>query len=282
MLLPEVVPLPTASLDYAVEQINRIRNDLAGVSNGEAPAVLLAYQRWSTGASQFLGHMFDHDSLEQLVLTKRYWLLTSMLAKPDNGPLIHDLVGAERTDRERHLDAIVKQIDDARRRWVSTQASPLVADTNVYLHYEAYFDEVDWRAVTGMGEMRLLVPMTVVRELDKAKRGPQNKFVSDTNRESTRTRARVTTRRLRKMFDEPTSISRLRAGLEVELLLDSPKHRAISDPDSEIVDRAVAAQTLIGRRVSVLTNDAGMQFSARSAGLGVILLPDPPEAGEGT
>jgi len=60
----------------------------------------------------------------------------------------------------------------------------------------------------------------------------------------------------------------------MELLMDPRGHTAIPDADSEIIDRALALQTMVGRKVSIVTTDGNMQFGAHVAGPGAILLPD--------
>lgn len=274
MLISDVVPHSTQSVDYVIKSLTDHRDKLSSVWSGGAAEVLLKYQRWATGASEFFAYMFDHDAVERLVLTRRYWLLATMFATEENGPLIQDLVSAEAKDRQREFDALIKAMGDVQKGWANVTATPVVADTNVYLHYEQDFDEVDWRDVTGLDSVRLLVPAVVVHELDKAKRTPRSKKVSETNPEWVSTRARHSVNRLRALLAEPEPVAALPNGVQIELLLDDRRHRPISDPDSEIVDRALAAQTLIGRSVHVLTNDGGMQFNAGVAGLGVIPLFD--------
>jgi predicted ribonuclease YlaK len=62
-----------------------------------------------------------------------------------------------------------------------------MADTNVYFHNDASFNEIDWLALASCAEARLLIPMTVVRELDTHKRSNRQANVSDSNDELLRT-----------------------------------------------------------------------------------------------
>lgn len=56
----------------------------------------------------------------------------------------------------------------------------------------------------------------------------------------------------------------------MELLFDPPNHQRLPDPDAEIVDRALAVQTLAGRPVTMVTYDVSMALRARYAGLKVV------------
>ncbi len=147
----------------------------------------------------------------------------------------------------------------------------LVPDTNVYLHHQSHFDAIDWSGLAkASGQVRVMVPMAVVRELDKNKRTQGNKRVSEISDELVRTRARVSSKRIRDLFESPFGTPRLSNNVTIELILDPPGHRRIDDPDSEIIDRALTARTVSGRQVSIVTGDGNMQFAARVAGHGVV------------
>ena len=150
----------------------------------------------------------------------------------------------------------------------------LIPDTNIYLHQDHHFHELNWRDIAATSdEVRVLIPMAVMREIDKAKRAPGNKTVSFTNKEAIRDRARLASKRIRTSFENPESIPELATRVSMELLMDPRGHIAIEDSDSEIIDRALALQTMAGRKVAIVTSDGNMQFGAHVAGLGAILLP---------
>jgi rRNA-processing protein FCF1 len=270
--LATVVPTghPIAEL---LKQLRQIKSDLGNISGGNQEA-LSAYQRWSIGAAQMLGFYIDREQVERLILTKRHWMLLDMTGNNLNNWLISDSIDAERNDRVRLFDEEIKKLEAIERTWASVQSRLIAPDTNVYLHHEQYFDEVDWATLTGSPDVRLLIPMQVVRELDKTKRAGKAITVSETNTEPLRTRARVSSRRLRKLFADPRAIATLSPGVTAELLLDPLGHRPIDDPDSEIIDRVLTARRLIGRQVAVVTGDGNMQFAVSVPELDVVPLPE--------
>jgi rRNA-processing protein FCF1 len=266
-------------MSEVLKNLRRINNDLSNIGNGSADEVLQQYQRWAAMGAESLGYMFPSDRVDRLILTQRHWALVSLVVAY-NGAVVHDMIRAERTDRMRVFTAVIQELQALEASSVSLPAKVVAADTNFYLHNEEYFDKVDWHALAGTKDaIRLLVPLAVVRELDKIKRAAKNVTVSDTNKEPIRTRARVTSRRLREAFEDPKRVVTLRPGIEAELLLDPFEHRPIDDHDSEIIDRVLTAQTLTGHAMSIVTNDGGMQFSARTAGLDVIPIFEPEAAG---
>lgn len=274
MLLSAVAPMNDHAMSEVLKALRLVRDNLSNLGSGTAPEVLAQYQRWSTQSAEFLGYIFDAEVLEHLLLTRRHWLLMETLVT-SNGPAVFDTIRAEQTDRKRIFDAAVQECETLERAWDGVLTTLVAADTNVYLHHEQYFDVIDWRELAGAEDVRLLVPAAVVRELDKHKRAAKNISVSDTNQEPVRTRARVTGRRLRELLADPKAIAKLPTGIEVELVLDPLDHKRLDDTDSEIIDRMLTAQRLVGRPIAIVTDDGNMEFGAKIAGLKVIPLAEP-------
>jgi hypothetical protein len=57
------------------------------------------------------------------------------------------------------------------------------------------------------------------------------------------------------------------------MVLDPPGHVRLPIPDDEIIDRAVAIQSLAARDVRLLTCDTGQHTRGRAAGLQVTKIP---------
>ena len=60
-----------------------------------------------------------------------------------NGPAVHDMIRAERTDRVRVLTNLTNELDALDRRWSGVLSKIVLPDTNFYLHHNEYFDEAD-------------------------------------------------------------------------------------------------------------------------------------------
>ena len=57
----------------------------------------------------------------------------------------------------------------------------LLLDTNIYLHY-IDFEQIDWGTIIGDKEYEIVVPYTVIKEIDKYKDGPKSKIKSGQRR----------------------------------------------------------------------------------------------------
>lgn len=270
MRLPDVLPAHEYPLIETVRWLIECKTAFVNGFVGTAAEALESYQRKSVQLSKTLEFIFSFDDVQKMILTRRHWLLMQ-LSVNGNGPTVNDLIHAETTERQRYFETLVQDYTQMQSAWSATSTRLLVADTNVYEHNEDYWDEIDWAALAGANDIRLLVPNVVVRELDSHKRSDRKNKVSDTNPELVRTRARVSTRRLREKFDAPDDVESLaKPGATAELLIDSPSHVPIADPDAEIIDRALAVRWFTQQPVTLVTGDGNMQFSASAAGLHVI------------
>jgi hypothetical protein len=138
-----------------------------------------------------------------------------------NQHLVNRTISAEQAGQLKAFEALLDQYEAARTARDAWEPTVLVPDTNVYLHQETYFDEIEWRQMSRRpGGVLVLVPAAVLRELDLAKRANGQKKVSDTNPELVRTRARVTSRKIRERFNAPNEVVPLGNGARLGLLLD--------------------------------------------------------------
>lgn len=171
------------------------------------------------------------------------------------------------------LSQIMDQYQAVQGRLHGMPSRLVVPDTNVYLHHDKRFDEANWQALIQPGphNICLLVPIAVVREIDRKKTAARNVTVGDTG-EMQRTRARTTIRELRTLITDPSRSATLAPGVEIELLLDPLEHHPLADTDAEIIERTLAAKRITGRDISIMTGDGGMTFSAQVEGLSVIPL----------
>jgi hypothetical protein len=176
VLLPTVTPFKEYTAGMLLQNLQAITSPISNYFTGDASEVLRKYQGWANEAARTLSSVFDvNNDVETLITTPRHWYLMSTEAM-GRGPAIHAAVQLECQDRLRvllELQATFKEIDAG---WKDMPAATKVIapDTNVYLHNDEYFDEIIWRSVAGADEVRLLVPVAVLRELDNNKRLGKN------------------------------------------------------------------------------------------------------------
>jgi hypothetical protein len=250
---------------------------------------LLAYLEWAGEAARMLGYQISDADLASLVLNRRYELLLSSfgtMASPEMEVqrVVNDLVTLELDERAKDFDAAIKTLQSYQQRWKSV-GDLLVLDTNFYVEHPTELKDTDLAAVTAAktpgSMMHVLVPMLVVDELDRLKRDNQ-----------ARSRARTALKMLDEVFkrvskQNPMGLLRQEDNttgpdglvglgrITMELLFDPPEHVRLPDNDGEIVDRAVAVQSLAGKPVTMVTYDKSMSLRARYEGLQEVWLPHP-------
>lgn len=287
-----VSPLPGADRDNVREALRqlhvKVSNLRSGPTTGGSYRWLADYLGWANEAARMLRSQVRPRDINHLVLTKRYELLLSMVAPvsraadssiarvyssaeytavgPVSEPIVNDLLATEIEERtaafgEAHID-LSKLIE----RW-SRPGVFAVLDTSVYVTHPDKLENLDVAATLDVRceDIHVLVPVVVVEELDGLKqRGDKH----------CRWRAAYTLGYLDKVLTNPTAPARLRADeltahqeISVELLLDPARHIRLPVNDDEIIDRTLAAQSLAGRPVTLVTCDTSQSFKARAAGL---------------
>jgi rRNA-processing protein FCF1 len=219
------------------------------------------YFSWAADSFKYISRQLERERVERLIFTAHYWSLRASDGMLNAGSA---RIREELEDRAAALEELAIEAANLDRRW-SVGGSIAVPDTNVFLHNALEFHKIDWPTeLDSRGDVRIVVPAAVLRELDKHKRGER------------RNRARITLRELeQRLAPNPERFVMLRErdvhqrATTLEALLDPLDHRTLPDADSEIVERALYLKELSGRQVTVATSDTTMRFMALAQGLAV-------------
>ena len=290
-----VTPRPGVSLNNLIQSLQSVHNEAVNLRGGSgAPTAhkrLLSYLEWVGQATRMLGYQIREADLAALVLNRRYELFLSISGTMTSTEIevqrvVNDLVSLELDQRVPDLDAAIKTLQSQQQRWLRV-GELVVLDSNLYIHHPDKLEDADIATVAGLQGTRahVLVPMVIVDELDGLKR--QNKQLA-------RWRAGYTVAVFDRVFKNvgrgitvgvlhAEDASTGQGEVTMGLLFDPPGHVRLPINDDEIIDRAVAVQTLAGREVTLLTYDTGMSTRARNAGLKVVkpteaIGPEPTEA----
>jgi rRNA-processing protein FCF1 len=273
-------PLPGADRDSLLKNLENLHMEVGNIrSHGHTQLDLYnSYLSWVNESVRMLRHHVSPEDLERLVLTKRCWLLQSM-AGSAVGPLAV-LVETEIDDRLTVLNDARGSLEEQIKRW-SRPGWFVVADTTVFCQ-AAKLEKLDLGEILGSRHdpVHLLVPMVIVDELDRLKQS---------SKKDLRWRAQYTLAVLDRVLSGASKTARLqdedfsaldtgeipRGEVTVEIVPDPPGHARLPINDDEIIDRALAIQSLSGRNVTLLTYDTGQNHRARDVGLKVKKLTEP-------
>ncbi|MFB4319937.1 PIN domain-containing protein [Actinomadura sp. 21ATH] len=301
---------------HVLQVMGRLVTDAQNLADSQHGAYALhrEYLSWINSARAQLRRQISDADMRRLVLTDRYNALLSLqvpvkftyasvgvtpvehglspVDQPGNGP-IREMLTREIDEHVHHLRQAIATLE----QWSTLlerddRSGPLVvADANVFCHHRDRLKDWDVGAdafAVSEQDIHLVLPLAVLDELDRLK---------DRGQGAAKTNARQTIKQMIDLLPHGTVRERgqlpLAAGtrsgaLTLDLWPDPPHHVRLPRADDEIIARAVAFQTLAGRKVTLLTGDIGMSSRAELAGLKSVLLdlPDathkPPKPPRGT
>jgi len=225
--------------------------------------VLNGYLQWADGSSFALRSRLTSESLDELVLTRHYWALRAMNGSEAR---VRGQVATELQERNAALTQAAEDFEAEERHWRSDSPA-LVLDSNMLVQTTVPFENVDWAQAVGQRNCHVVLPMAVIRQLDRLKlTGP---------REQVKTAARTALRSIRELVSTPGQ--RVALGPENRFLqqstlevLPEPLGRVrFPTEDEEIVRAAVYLKQLAVCPVQLVTWDSNMAFMAASEGLTV-------------
>jgi hypothetical protein len=223
MLLSEsATPLAvTAGLD---DMIRRLQQIPAGWARPDSwPMVQNSYLQLVETIENALRSWFDDDEgAAQGLYGEHYKLIRDMTAStPRPSPLIND----EAARQVRALETLKGKVT-ALEALRSREGQIAVLDTNVLMHYQRP-DEIAWAEVLGVHQVRIILPVIVIDELD-------NKKYTGSDRMSRRASLAFAALRQHSASLRPGSAATLPDGTTLEVFLDEPGQVRMANPDEEL------------------------------------------------
>jgi predicted ribonuclease YlaK len=195
------------------------------------------------------------------------------LAGSQQERLVNGLVALEVEQRTAALEEAVCELVQQMDHWPAGVAY-LVLDTSFYIQHPMKLEDVDFAelAQSGDADIRILVPMAVIDELDGLKqqksgharwRAGYTLAVLDERLYRGRGVLHASERRGDLITLEVSGPGKV----SLEVLFDAADHIRLPIMDDEIVDRARAVQAIANGFVALFTYDTGQAMRARNAGL---------------
>lgn len=224
-----------------------------------------AYLRAIENAEQAAAGFFeDDDGFTAGIYSEAYRLIRAMDTSTDRP---YPLVSTEVDRQVTALNRLVAKLEGL-QTLIDREGQPIILDTNVLMHYQRP-DEVNWPPIIGTREaVRIVLPVLIIEELDNKKYTGSDKMAARANNA------------IKALRDYGKDLRPGRcavfegAGATLEVWLDDPNHRRKTNPDAELLDRALLLQRVLGRSVTVVSGDLGMQLRADSHGLAHAQMPN--------
>jgi hypothetical protein len=238
-------------------------NNISGTSAGQQPRLhATSYFNWVTATEGQVRNLFSDPDLAGHLRSTSYWAIRN--------PAFQDfraieLINTEVTEQAEWLKGLADQLGELEQRLKAAPGVITVLDTNVLLHYQAP-DQVDWPKVVGVDQVRLVLPLRVIEELDDKKYARRQDNVPDRAR-------RLLSQLWAKLGPKAVGPVELRENVTIEVPIETgPRSRPL-DADTEILDTCEEISN-VGQEVVLVTGDNGLGLRALHLGLRVVRMPD--------
>jgi hypothetical protein len=222
-----------------------------------------AYVAWVHDLERKLREFFSDVPMERLY-NERFWRIAV-----GGGERPEEMRRQEMEAQLAWLNAVLESARTIRSRFGATTTSIAVLDTNVLLHCKPLTD-IDWCGLLGAQNVRLVVPLRVIDELDAKKAARSTPL---------RTRAATRVRHLARLLVAEAT-NDVRPGVAIDAVglfeFDPALVRQPSvPPDVEILDTCEALAAYAGANpVNLATADLGMRLRAQARGVSYREIPD--------
>ncbi|WP_369043448.1 PIN domain-containing protein [Streptomyces sp. Midd1] len=283
-----VTPLPGTNREHLLETLRTLHNDAVNLRGGRADSAyqaLLVYLNWSSKSVRMLRNQIRGTDIDRLILTRRHGVLldgVGHLAGSDQQSLVNGLVALELDERIDELEQAIAEYEQVSKRW-DGERRLLVPDTTVFIKLPTHIEATDFAALLGGGPepVHVLVPMQVIDELDRLKESKDKHVRWRAGRSLAVLDNRIrASGELRPANTASETDDPPRGAVTVEVLFDPTGHVRLPDEDDEIIDRAIVAQSLAGKPVTLVTYDTGQSMRAWALDLPVQKLRTDAGTGE--
>jgi hypothetical protein len=256
------------SLTHVIEQVEGIIRRSGQVRTSARNHRQNEYLNWIEFAQSALSFVFVDSDVSDSLLHRGYWPIASASQSDTLIRLIGEEINyqagghAVASEHSGQLGKVLARLNGllplARR-----PGAVYVPDTNALMHYTR-FDQLDWPSRLDVLQVRLVIPVAVVAEIDNKKYARRGELWD---------RARDLLALIDGYADgSPDGYSAVRDDVTVEILADEQGHLRLADTDQEILDRCDLLHAITGQVVTLITGDSAVRINARVSGLNVFKL----------
>jgi len=261
-----------ADVDRAIAVLQAQAQDAENAANNSpgrsATDMTEVYLHWAETAERQLRNALSAEDVAAIIYTDRHWVLAR--SRGDE-PRLMSMALAELYEQARILNEFAAELKHQRERWRDAPGVLVVPDTNVFLRPDSKVPDIDWPVAMSSGvDVRLVVPIIVVHELDRLKRQGNS---------TTAKAARAALRWLTEVLpSEPTKRSAPWSSISPATTIEVYLHDGPSRPDDAdgMIIEVTKWLRLVADRpaTKLVTYDLGMRLRATSQGLAVHQLPE--------
>lgn len=220
-----------------------------------------AYVRWVDDVERQLISVSRNPLIVQTLHTSRYWQIRDIHART---AMPYDLVSSELRVQKEALERASSDLETRARALSKAPGKVAVLDCNVLLQYQPP-PHVAWLELFKVDQVRLILPLRVVEELD-AKKYSSNRRLQKA--------ARALLLWLERTLGEGGRPGPVREGVTIEVPVENELRQRPPDADGEILAFCDEFGALTGTSPTLVTADTAMLIRAQAQGLAVCHPPD--------
>jgi rRNA-processing protein FCF1 len=212
------------------------------------------YAEWVEMTEMELTNLTHDVEVLAVPYSQAYWEILQL------GPRTPRAVAVIEAEIRRQIAGLEGLRDDLKRRLERARSAPghiTVLDTNVLLHHQLP-DSVNWREIIDQREVRIVIPLRVIEELDAKK-------YTDSDR--IRERARKRLPQLYKLVGQGGAPKAMNHYSTIEVFIEPGPRVRPADADTEILDTAHDLRRLSGDEATIVTGDTALRMRAEAEGL---------------
>jgi hypothetical protein len=260
---------PAKAIESLAECVNAAQNLAGAISRGPMTAAADKdyvmrrrdhYLMWVETTEGQLSNFTDDPDLLAMLQTAAYWEIHQLI--PTSARPIA-LMDSEARRQSAELERLREDLSRRLERSRAAHGHITVVDTNALLHYHLP-DCIDWPSVVGADEVRLVLPLRVIEELDAKKY---------TESEKVRRKARELLPKLRGFVGSGGTPKAVRDDTTIEVFIEPGPRSRPSDADTEILETAHELHRLSGKAVTIATADTGMMLRGETEGIPTVSMP---------
>lgn len=267
---------PQQALTILRERMTDAGNVLPTAAHNGVRALRDAYLWWAEATEQQLWSLTHDADVATMFQTRGHWEIRNIADGQPDVALARDarIQPLVRGELERHSGRLQAMADDLQRRMDRAKGAnghPTVLDTHVLMHYLPP-DQIKWNELIGEAQVRLIVPLRVVEELDAKKYSGNDRLVR---------LARGVLPWLARAVG-PAGEPKLLDGndfVTVEVPVDPGVRERPADADREILDACHEIRQFRGGAPSLVTGDTGLVLRAGAEEVRVVAMPEKYQRG---
>ncbi|PSM41278.1 hypothetical protein C6Y14_21045 [Streptomyces dioscori] len=246
-----------------LRDLARKAESLAATPESGTPSSLREwYLTWATDAEESLAEITDDESIGERVLSNRHWRIVDA---PSSQLHTASLIEAEVKSQTRWMGRSAQQLEDQIKQLEEPDGDIFLLDSNIFLQFRL-FTEVDWAETLSCNPVRLVVPLTVLTELDDKKNSSKSSL----------------SKRAHKVLSELNAIlgasagrpSKVSDGVTIEVI-DRERVSSARNADDEILAEAqYLTQILDQRNIAIVSDDTSLRLRASARRLRALTIPD--------